>query len=393
MKQIVMCWPTVTPGMVGEVIDTLKSRWIGEAHKVKKFEKMFEEKFGIKEGHAISVNSGTSALELAYNLSDIQQNDEVITTVLTCTLGNLPLLRRGADILFCDINRRNLNMDAREVSKLLTNKTKAVVVTSLAGIKAPLKDIRKEMDKVCPKAKLIVDACQSLGTFDDVADYTVYSFQAIKQITTGDGGMIVCKSKEDADKARLLRWAGIDRNKKIDNNWQPYKNRAILFDIEYAGYKFHMNDISAGMGIGALREFDEFQAHREAIAKMYDKGIKGLKGIDVITDKVNVHWLYGLLVEERDSFCKYLNERGIETNVMHVRNDIYKVFAPFKRDCPNMDWVEERYIYIPIHNKMTLNDARLVVKTIQRWRLENEYQGTKGSKAPYRNKRSSGFTL
>jgi perosamine synthetase len=324
----------------------LKSRWLGQAHKVDEFEKALEKKFGY---HAVTVNSGTSALELAYDLIGLKKGDEVITTPLTCTATNIPLVRRGCKLVFADIDTRTLNIDSRSIRSRITKRTKAVVLVNLAGIKA-------EIGKM--PVPVVADSCQALGINN--GDYVAYSFQAIKHITTGDGGALMCKRKKDADRAKLWRWFGIDRTKKIKNNWQPYKNRQILFDIEYPGYKFHMNDIAAAMGIEGLKEWDKILEHRRKIFEIYRE-----TGIEMIDGEVNTYWLAGVLAEDRDGFCKYLNERGIETNVMHVRNDVYKIFKPFRTNLPNMDWVDERYIYIPCHNKMSLRDARYVARTIK----------------------------
>jgi dTDP-4-amino-4,6-dideoxygalactose transaminase len=348
MRKIVMAYPLVTRKMRKAVQKVLKSRWIGQAEKVDEFEKLLESKFG---GHSVAVNSGTSALELAYDLIGLKKGDEVITTPLTCTATNIPLIRRGCKLVFVDVNPSTLCIDDRSIRERLTKRTKAVVIVNLGGIKA---DIGKM------PVPVVADSCQALGVNN--GDYVAYSFQAIKHITTGDGGALICKDKKEAEKAKLRRWFGIDRTKKISNNWQPYKNRAILFDIEYPGYKYHMNDIAASMGIEALKDWDKILEHRKKIFEIYQD-----TGIQMIDGKVNTYWLAGVLVEDRDSFCQYLNERGIETNVMHVRNDVYKIFKPYRTKLPNMDWVDERYIYIPCHNKMSLRDARYVAKTIENW--------------------------
>jgi len=379
--KVVMCYPYVTPGMRGEVQDTLKTRWIGQYHKVDRFEEMFEKKFGIEPGHAVAVNSGTSALELAYDLIGLTKNDgtlkEVITTPLTCTATNIPLVRYGCQLHFCDIDKSSLCVTPSEIRKVARglDNLRCVVVVSLAGIKAEIPDV------TCP---VVSDNCQALGIYDPKADFTAYSFQAIKHITTGDGGMLVCKDKAMADEAKLRRWFGIDRTKKLANNWQPYKNRAILFDIKYPGYKFQMTDIAAGMGIAGLREWEEILEQRKKIFEMYKREVKHIKGVEMIDGKENTYWLAGLLVDDRDSFSKFMMERGIETNVMHVRNDIYDIFKPFKAKLPNLDSIDDKYLYIPLHNRLTPKQVRYVIKTMHQWdwqRRNDENKGNKGRKA------------
>jgi len=352
-KEIVMAHPCVPKSAIKKVSNVLRSRWIGQATLVDSFEKQLEKRFGY---NAVTTNSGTSALELAYDLIGLKKGDEVITTPLTCTATNIPLIRRGCKLVFADINPRTLCVDRRSVTARISKRTKAVVIVNLAGIKA-------EIGKM--PVPVVADSCQALGINN--GDYVAYSFQAIKHITTGDGGALMCRRKKDAKEAKLRRWFGIDRTKKISNNWQPYKNRAILFDIEYPGYKFHMNDSAAAMGIEGLKEWNKILGHRKKIFEIYKEAVEDIDGIEMIDGKTNTYWLTGVLVEDRDSFCEYINKRGIETNVMHVRNDVYKIFKPFRIKLPNMDWVDERYIYIPCHNKMTLKDAEYIAKTIKNW--------------------------
>jgi perosamine synthetase len=339
---IVMAYPYLPEEAIAEVADTLRSRWIGQGPKVARFEDLFCEKFGV--AHAVAVNSGTAALELAYDLVGIGPGDEVITTPLTCTATNIPILRRGATVVFADVRRDTLTIDPEDIGRKITRRTKAIVNVHLHGIESRLPDFG---------IPVVSDAAQALGIF--TGEYSCCSFQAIKHITTGDGGMLVCRSAEDARRARLWRWFGIDRELKLRHNWQPYKEREILFDIEYPGYKFQMNDIAASLGIVGLRHYDQIVAHRAAMFEIYRQA-----GLPLVDGPNNKYGYACVLVEKRDAFCAYLNERGVETNVMEVRNDLYSIFSRFRCDLPNMDWVEERYVCIPLHNRMSVEDAEYV---------------------------------
>lgn len=347
MKKIVIAHPFVSEESKRLVNKVLNDRFIGQGPRVDEFEQAFSKKFKVK--NVVAVNSGTSALELAYDLVGIGPGDEVISTVLTCTATNLPIVRRGAKLVFADV-KDDLTIDPEDVRKKITEKTKAIVVVDLNGIKATREIFTHEGREI----PVIVDAAQSLGNFG--GDFTVCSFQAIKTLTTGDGGMLICKRKEDAEKAKLLRWFGIDRNLKLKNNWQPYKKRKILFDINYAGYKFQMNDIAAAIGLGNLKSYDKISAHRKQIFEIYKEVLPMVDGPS------NKYGFACLLVDDRDKFTAYLNKHGIETNVMQVRNDVYAVFEPFRTPLKGMDSVDERYICIPLHNKMSIKEARYVAK-------------------------------
>ena len=279
---------------------------------------------------------------------EVEENHNFISSDIVlsnCTATNIPLVRRGCDLVFADVDRKTLNINPLFPMKEC-RRAKAIVNVHLHGVQSDVAPVLS--------IKTIDDAAQALGIYRG-AQFTAYSFQAIKHITTGSGGMLVCANPDDAKEARLRRWFGIDRELKLSNNWQPFKQRKILFDIEYPGYQFQMTDIQAAMGLAGLEEYDEILAHRKAIFAIYKDA-----SLPMVDGEVNKYGYACLLVENRDDFCATLAKAGIETNVMQVRNDRYKIFEPFRTPMPNMDWVEDRYICIPLHNRMTMDDARYV---------------------------------
>jgi len=337
---------------VEEVVDTLKSRFIGQGPRVEQFERDFCKLFNLQ--HAVSLNSGTSALETAYDLIGLKEGDEVISTPLTCTATNLPLLRRGCKIVWADIDENTLCIDPKDVELKLTAKTKAVVQVHLGGIKSMVN---------YTEVPVVSDACQALGIFS--GDYTCCSFQAIKHITTGDGGMLVVHNEEDKKTAKLLRWFGIDREKKIANNWQAYQKRAMTFDIELPGTKRHMTDIAAAMGIVGLQHYERVIAHRKKIFNIYKEELCGVDGIKLVDGPCNTYWLATVLVERRDDFAEKMFSCDIDTNLVQVRNDIYKIFGGKRTDLPVMNRLEDKYISIPLTMKVTEEDAHYIVSEIK----------------------------
>lgn len=356
-KIISLFWPTyngkeIQAGMKKLFPADMSNRWLGQAHLVDQFEKEFGKKYKYK--YCLAVNSGSAALELAYHLVGIKEGDEVITPVLTCTATNIPLLRKGAKIIFADI-KDDLTIDPEDVRKNVTKKTKAIIAVTLGGV--PIDD---KIFSLAKKHKLpvIIDAAQSLGVSERKGDYICYSFQAIKLFTTGDGGMLVLRNKADYRRAKKLRWFGIDREAKIRANWQPYKRRQMTMDIDEPGYKFHMNDIAAMLGLIGLRHADEYLNYRKRIANFYDKNLK------CRTISGGAFWLYGILVDNRDKVAKILNEAGVETNMVHLRNDIFKAFGGKRENLKNMNKLESQYLYIPLNTKMSLDDAKRVVRIL-----------------------------
>lgn len=346
------------------VAETLNTRWIGQGPKCDQFEKDFKKKFFLK--YAVAVNSGTAALETAYDLLDLKPGDEVISTVLTCTATNLPLLRRGVKIVWADILPTTLCIDPEDVKRKVTNKTKAIVQVHLGGIKADVGKVFKPDADIPELSRIpvISDAAQALGIFN--GDFTCCSFQAIKHITTGDGGMFVCNDDEYAHQAKLLRWFGIDREQKIANSWQAYKRRKMTFDIECVGSKRHMTDIAAAMGIEGLKYYTSIIQHRWWMFNIYKEKLSGLPGIKVIDGPDNKYWLTTVLVDRRDDFAKMLFEADIDTNLVQVRNDIYKIFGGERQDLPNMNAIEDRYLCLPIGMHTSEEDILSICDHIRR---------------------------
>lgn len=346
-------YPFIPKEAIDAVVETMHSRFIGQGPKVDIFEKEFCKFFNVE--NAVSVSSGSAALETAYDLVGLKQGDEVITTPLTCTATNLPLIRKGVKIVWADIDKDTLCIDREDVKRKITDKTKAIVQVHLGGIKA---DVGKQVVPV------ISDAAQALGIF--TGDYTCCSFQAIKHITTGDGGMLICSDKNNAHKAKLYRWFGIDRDKKIANNWQAYKERRMTFDIEVPGAKRHMTDIAAAMGLAGLKYYSSIINHRKAIFSIYKKRLAKVDGIKLIDGTINTYWLATVLVNKRDEFASVMFEADIDTNVVQVRNDIYKIFGGKRADLPIMNSLEDKYLSIPVGMNVSEDDANYICDIIQK---------------------------
>lgn len=351
--------PYVPRDVFPEVEDTLRSRYVGQGPRVDRFERTFEKKFGISPKNAVAVNSGTAALEIAYDLIGLKPGDEVITTPLTCTATNIPLLRRGVKLIWADILPDTLCINPLDVHAKLTKKTKAVVQVHLGGLKADVGSLH---------VPVVSDAAQALGTFN--GDFTACSFQAIKHITTADGGMLVVheshgNNERDRNRAKLLRWFGIDREKKIRNHWQAYTERKMTFDIQLPGYKYQMNDVAAAMGIVGLSHYDEMMAIRSRQFAIYKDKLASIDGIKLLDSPGNKYWLATVLVERRDDFAKVMFEAEIDTNLVQVRNDLFKIFGGKREDLPVMNEVEDKYLSIPLGPHLSDEDIHVVCDTIK----------------------------
>ncbi len=349
-------YPYVPPEAAEEVTKVLAGRWIGQGPQVKRFEEMFGFLFDVK--YPVSVNSGTSALDIAYELIGIKEGDEVITTPLTCTATNIPLLRRKAKIVWADIDPNTLCISPKDAARKITEKTKAVVQVHLGGISAQCAGAMYNGAKV----PVVSDACQALGIFR--GDYTCCSFQAIKHITTGDGGMLVVRNEADYRNAKLLRWFGIDRERKEQEGWQAYKERKMTFDIELPGFKAQMTDIAATLGMAGLQNYYRVINYRQDLFRMYQKEFDGMDGITMVDGTKNTYWLATVLVDRRNDFARMLYDADVDTNIVQVRNDVYSIFGGKRADLPVMNALEEKYISLPLGMHVTPDDVAYICSKI-----------------------------
>jgi len=229
----------------------------------------------------------------------------------------------------------------------------------------------KELNSITKKnnIKLIQDAAQSLGsTYNDkpiteYSDFTIFSFQAIKHISSGDGGLLCLKNKKLIKKAYRMRWFGIDRLKKQGGTWEN--------DIKEIGYKYQMTDLGASILIESLKEFKKISSHRKKIFNIYLKKLQNNKYIKIINKRgkfTHSAWLFTILTDKKDYLQKKLRQANIETNQVHFRNDRYSIFKSFikNKKFPNMNSIEKKYLVLPIHTKMKISDANYVANTVNK---------------------------
>jgi len=363
---IVMFYPHVSELAKSLVMETLDSRWIGQGPKVKLFEEDFSKKFG-SSSPAIAVGSGTDALHLSYMLANLEPGDEVIAPVFTCTATNIPFLYMGVKINFADIDPETMNIDVSHVRQLMNQNVKAIVCVHYGGLPCDMDELQLIADEW--GVPIIEDAAHAVGAkykgvnVGSISDFTMFSFQAIKHITTGDGGMLIIKNKDLVDKAERIRWFGIDRKSKQAGIWEN--------DITEVGYKYQMTDIAAAMGIASLSEFDEQSKLRKELFETYEVELANCDRLKVIgggfSDREHAAWLFTVLVEDRYTLQQKLRENGIESNQVHFRNDRYSIFNEFTegKSFPNMDKLEDNYLVLPLHTKMGKDDVKRVCKIIK----------------------------
>jgi len=351
---VVLFYPDIDKSAINSVGETLSGRWIGQGPKVDEFEKRIADRF-LDSAVPLAVGSGTDALHLSYLLANIKAGDEILVPSFTCTATNIPLLYIGAKIKFLDIDPLTMNISIEDLKRKISDKTKAIVTVDYGGICCEYSEINAIAQKY--GIPVIQDAAHSIGSKYDKSyvgnqcDFTIFSFQAIKTLTTGDGGMLVMKDSNSLERAKRLRWFGIDREKKQGGIWEN--------DIQDIGFKYQMNDISAAIGLSNLEKIDSIINDRKALYAHYLTGLSQVSGIRVIQPSSDLSadfcpWLLTIIVEkDRMGLMAKLRESGIESGQVHYRNDRYSIFGSRRDDLPNMDLLEDSYLVLPLHRKMS----------------------------------------
>lgn len=354
------------------VSKVLQSGYIGQGPKVDEFESKLQDILDFDS--AITVNSCTSALWLALHLADVGEGDYVISTPMTCSATNEVITLRGAKIIWADIDQYG-NIDPASVhtlvglheTKLMRNRLKAVMAVDWGGLPANYDSLRAALKPF--DIPIIQDAAHSfMATYlgepisRSGGDYVCFSFQAIKHLTTGDGGLLVTPSSQ-YERAKLLRWYGLDRTSADAMRCRQ--------DIKEAGYKFHMNDISAAIGLGNLPYmYEVVSAHREN-ANYYDEQFAGLNLAPKAPSPdyaVSSQWIYTIHVPKPLKFEEYMKRKGIGVSQVHNRNDYYSCFGDATRQ--KLDNLDEWYTTmsaIPVGWWLSEEDKETIVYYVKKW--------------------------
>ena len=347
---------------VNEVLD---STFVSAGEIAGQFEDALSERLGLV--NPVSVNSGTSALHLALAIAGVGPGDEVVLPAQTFVATGLVILMQGATPVFADIQYETGNIDPASIRGKITDKTKAIVPVHWGGYPCDMDEINSIAEEY--NIAMIEDAAHALGatykgkSIGSISRFTAFSFQAIKHLTTGDGGALCCLNKDDYNNAVNRRWFGIDRAKE--------KNSILgarEFDISEIGYKYHMNNIAAAIGLGNLEDFSEQLSRRRQIASIYRDAlhnVPGLKLLDYKEDRESAYWLFTVLVENRVGFVNKLKEHGIPTSVVDFRIDKNTVFNKFRTRLPNQERFDEVQIAIPVHSGLSDDDVAHIINCIK----------------------------
>ncbi|TAN62774.1 DegT/DnrJ/EryC1/StrS family aminotransferase [bacterium] len=341
--------------MPGSVMKPLKevlfSGLVNEGVQVMEFESRLRKLVG--NPFTMATNSCTSSITLALKIAGVGPGDEVITSPMTCVATNAPISNLFARPVWCDIDVNTGNIDPVQIEEKITGRTKAILFVDWTGIPADLDKINAIGRK--RGIKVIEDAAQGIGasykgrSVGCISDFTCFSFQAIKHINTGDGGALSFSDENDFKRGKKLKWFGIDREATKDSagNWKGSRWDCV---IPEAGYKFHMNNIDAAIGIEQLKSLSGIlKAHRRN-AEYFLKSLNGVAGIrmpKIAEGILPAWWVFMLFAERRDDLSRKLAERGVHSSLLHVRNDIYGCFEGSSALLPGVEKFQDCELCIP----------------------------------------------
>lgn len=341
------------PRALAAITDVFASGFINEGTQVAQLTEKLSERF--ETDRLALLNSCTSALSLALRLCEVSTGHDVISTPMTCIATNTPIVHTGAKLVWCDIDPESGMMDIHDLKKKITLSTRAVMTVAWAGVPPNLKEIYA----LCQSRgiPLILDAAHAFDAMigdkfiHEFADYTCYSFQAIKHFTTGDGGALICKSQESFERAKALKWFGFNRDavKDKEGNWKGQQWDA---DVVEAGFKYNMNNVSAAIGLSQLISIDDVLDVHRSNANHYDDLFANFKHITPIKKPENSlpsHWVYTVRTDpqKRDELLKYLNLQGVMAGLVHIPNDEYTCFASSRAVLPGVRQFSREQFSLP----------------------------------------------
>ncbi len=352
--------PDITEKEINAVTEVLRSPRLSLGPKLEEFERDFAAYIGTK--YAVAINSGTSGLHLCVKALGLKAGDEVITTPFSFIASSNVLLFENAAPVFIDIDPKTLNIDAARIEAAITSKTKAMMVIHVFGRPSPMREILRVAAKY--DLKIIEDACEAIGAeyenerVGNLGECGVFAFYPNKQITTGEGGIIVTDDESIAKKCRMLRNQG--RDGELD--W---------FDHAQLGYNYRLSDINCALGIAQLRRVGEILDKREKVARKYHKRLKSNPHLilpDIEFPDGQISWFVYVIRlnenftrEQRDFVVNEMQKSGIGCGryfaPIHLQPLYVKKFGYKPGDFPLAERVAERVIALPFFNR--ISDAEI----------------------------------
>lgn len=368
----------MNPTIVQDISGTLLGGNITQGPRVLEFEDQLSIRF--QTPFVLTLNSATSGLSLALQLLNLDNTqDIVLASPLTCVATNWPILLKKLKLKWVDVDLKTCNIDLIDLKSKIDSKTKALIFVHWAGNPVNLdeiEEIKKYTKTRFGHELLVIEDCahgfgstwkndQVLGASHN--NIAVFSFQAIKHLTTVDGGAIVLPNKQLYDRAKLLRWFGISREQKVISG-----DSRLEHDIVEVGTKYHMNDVIAAIGLSNLKIVDSNILKHKLNAAFYENELRDVPELELLTKvpgTVSASWIFTfkILKGSKLKFLEYMRKKNIAVSQVHSRNDTHSCVAQFKTSLPNLDILEKQVISIPVGWWLSLEQLRYIVDTIKQF--------------------------
>ena len=360
--------PSIGREELAAVENVFESGWLGMGSVVKGFEDTVSSFLGVR--HVIATNTGTTALHLALDSIGLSPSDEVIVPSLTYVATIQAITAAGAVPVFCDVEEGTLNMDLSDVEDKITDKTKAIVPVHYRGMPCNMDGLLKLAAKF--GLRVVEDAAHAFGShykgkrIGSFGDLTCFSFDPVKNVTCGEGGAITTQKTEFVDLLQRKRILGIDKD-----TWSRYHDkRSWFYDVTTQGYRYHMSNINAAIGLVQLKKYDKLNAMKIAIAKIYDQEFAGLEKFELLrTDYDGLSlFIYVMKVrEDREKLMKFLEERGIGTGIHYIPCHLFSFYRRKGVKLPVTEKVYKQILTLPLFPDMTDKQVGRVISAIKEW--------------------------
>lgn len=358
--------PSLGDDEAAAVRETLASGWVGLGPRTATFEERFAAHVGAR--HCVALNSGTAALHLAMLVLELPPEAEVVVPALTFVSTAHAVVLAGARPVFADVGEASLTLDPHDLERRLSPRTRAILPVHYGGHPCAMDAIARLAAQA--GAVVVEDAAHAAGAryrgraVGALSPLTCFSFQGVKNMTTGEGGCVTTGSAEVAGHLQRLRWMGIDRG-----TWQ--RTGGTLHDSHYEvaelGFKYHMNDIAAAIGLVQLEKLERLNARRRAIARRYDDAFAELSWLSVpalAADVVSARHNYAIQTERRDALIAWLHERGIASGVHYMPLHLHPFYRHLNARLPVAERAWRRLLLLPIYPDLTDEEQERIVDAV-----------------------------
>ncbi|EKD74608.1 MAG: hypothetical protein ACD_44C00384G0003 [uncultured bacterium] len=354
-----------------EELDAIQSvfeaGWLGMGNFTLKFEEALQAFLGAEQ--VVAVNTGTSALHLALLALGIGPGDEVVLPSLTFVASFQAVSATGATPIPCESDPHTLLMDLDDAQKRITSRTKVIMPVHYCGQACDMERILSWREKY--NVRIIEDAAHAFGSFyknkkiGSFGDVACFSFDPIKNITCGEGGAITTTDSALAEKIKNLRLLGVDKESEF-----RYRNeRKWIYDVPTQGYRYHMSNINAAIGLIQLKKIEEFVEKRRRICEYYDKSFSGLSGVSTLrvdyTRTAPFMYIVRIVARERENFMNYLKSCDIETGIHYIPNHWHSFYYDEAIKLPKADQLGHEIVTLPLHCCLSDNEIEHIVKSVK----------------------------